>query len=1036
MAEAAELLTQRYHLILTNVPYLGREKQTASLRKFCETHYPLAKHDLATVFLERLFRLCTNGGELLLVLPRNWLFLARYKALRKQLLESRSWQLLATLGPGAFETITGEVVNTCLLAIGHAPPSGNDAFAWLDVSPYPTSTEKAAALEQAPVTTLTQANQLDNPDRVVGYIPEAPHALLERKAYSHQGLATSDNAQFVFCFWEVPPGQHGWEFFQFAPAATRRMTGCSHVIFWDGGQGKYADHAAALKREGRLGGWKSGSAAWGKPGIAVNRMGDLPASVYYGTKFDCNVAVLIPEDERDIGGMWAYCSSPRYSQAVRLLNKKVSVTNGALAKVPYDAAQWEQAANGMEADELTAIYTNDPTQWGFHGHPHAAEAPLQVAMARLLGCRWPAESAADMELSPESRHWIDANVRGRPFEDNDGIVCLPPVSGERPAHERLLDLLAACWGDAWNDDVYEKLLAETGMGELRGLASQQILRGTLQAVPQPSLHLAHLGRPPGRFPRLRELPQARRGWRQRPAAVGETRLQLSWRLDRSPARCRRPRRNRSRRALGGSVGIAGQIGGDIEGCGSLRHLRALEADPPASGGLGAGPQRRHPPERPPVHGRRHPRRPPRGRNTAHEAQHPLEEGQRQGTATRRGPLPVVLGSRPIHRAARERRTPRSRRQAARPHRRQRHGGFHVPLRSAGCRMTAQLLGTTADNGEYLDLIQATCQRIKPERICAAVAYATHSGVADLSDALSHLPRWQKTKKQWLVGIDYCRSDPLALEHLRTLPKSSVRIFDGKFVSTRAGCVPRHSFHPKAYLLIGSSKSAAVVGSGNLSRTGLRLGIEAAAAVHNDTAIAHLRTWFRNQWSSATPLDSIEKPYRARYDSTENRQYPQASEDDAAPESASRGTQLNPHQLRKLRVCRYLWIDAGNVTRNRGRKLPGNQLMMKRNSRVFFGFVAKDLPPDSAIGEVVIEWHGRRYAGRTLRFGNNSMDILALPVPEEGEAYDRKTLHFEQVDVRVFKLKVGSRTDVRRWKRRSDAIDGILPMRSERQWGVY
>ena len=460
LAEAAELLTQRYHLILTNVPYLGREKQTESLREFCDTHYPLAKHDLATVFLARLFGLCAKGGELLLVLPRNWLFLARYKALRKRLLESRRWQLLATLGPGAFETITGEVVNTCLLVIGHAPPRERDGFAWLDVSKQPTAAEKAAALEKAPVTTLTQSSQLDNPDCVVGYVAEEPHALLERKAYSHQGLATSDNAQFVFCFWEVPPGQRGWEFFQFAPAATRRMTGCSHVIFWEGGHGKYADHAAALKREGRLGGWKSGSAAWGKPGIAINRMGDLPASVYYGTKFDCNVAVLIPDDERDMGAMWAYCSSLQYSQAVRKLNKKVSVTNGALAKVPYDAPHWHRVANGVEADELAAIYTTDPTQWGFHGHPRAADAPLQVAMARLLGYHWPAENAAGTGLSAASRQWINANAQGRPFEDEDGIVCLPPASGERPAHERLFDLLAACWGDAWNDEVYERLLAQ------------------------------------------------------------------------------------------------------------------------------------------------------------------------------------------------------------------------------------------------------------------------------------------------------------------------------------------------------------------------------------------------------------------------------------------------------------------------------------------------------------------------------------------------------------------------------------------------
>ena len=350
-------------------------------------------------------------------------------------------------------------------------------------------------------------------------------------------------------------------------------------------------------------------------------------------------------------------------------------------------------------------------------------------------------------------------------------------------------------------------------------------------------------------------------------------------------------------------------------------------------------------------------------------------------------------------------------------------------------MTTQLLGTSAGNGEYLDLIRATCQKVKPERICAAVAYATHSGVADLGDALSSLPKWRKTRKQWLVGIDYCRSDPLALAHLGGLPKSSVRIFDGEFVSTRNGCVPRHSFHPKAYLLLGASKSVAVVGSGNLSRTGLQFGIEAAAAVHNNNAVAYLRTWFRSQWRSATPLEAIDESYREQFESTDNRQHPQASDDDAAPEFPSRGGHLKPHQLRKLRVCRHLWIEAGNL-HNLGPDRASNQLMMKRNSRVFFGFVAKELPRNYDVGKVTIKWGGRRHAGRTLRFSSNGMDVLTLPVPGELEAYDQQTLHFEQVGVRTFKLTVGSRTDATRWKRRSEMVDGVLPMTGQREWGVY
>ena len=352
-------------------------------------------------------------------------------------------------------------------------------------------------------------------------------------------------------------------------------------------------------------------------------------------------------------------------------------------------------------------------------------------------------------------------------------------------------------------------------------------------------------------------------------------------------------------------------------------------------------------------------------------------------------------------------------------------------------MSTRLLATRPNDGRYLELIQSAYEQTKPERVCAAVAYATHSGVADLDDVLSSLPGWRKAKKQWLIGIDYCRSDPLALAHLSSLPKSSVRIFDGEFVATRNGCVPRHSFHPKAYLLLGSNKSAAVVGSGNLSRTGLQFGVEAAAAVRNNSAIAKMTTWFISQWRGATRLRDIEAPYQGQYESAANRSHPQASEEDALPESATKGGQLKPHEVRKLRVCRHIWIEAGNVTRNRGPKQPGNQLMMKRNTRVFFGFPATDRPRNSAIGEVTIELGGQRTQGRPLRFSHNSMDVLTLPVPEEGEAYDQETLHFEQIGVRVFRLTIGSRHDIRLWKRRSKTIEGAFQMKGgRRQWGVY
>ena len=143
LADTARLLTRTYHLILTNVPYLGREKHIPRLRAFCEKNYPLSKYDLATVFVERILRLCASGGVAVLVLPQYWLFLARYRRLRKSLLEKCNWRLLATLGPGAFETISGEVVNTCLIAVGRPPArTPNPAFSWIDATKGPNRESK------------------------------------------------------------------------------------------------------------------------------------------------------------------------------------------------------------------------------------------------------------------------------------------------------------------------------------------------------------------------------------------------------------------------------------------------------------------------------------------------------------------------------------------------------------------------------------------------------------------------------------------------------------------------------------------------------------------------------------------------------------------------------------------------------------------------------------------------------------------------------------------------------------------------------
>ena len=91
-----------------------------------------------------------------------------------------------------------------------------------------------------------------------------------------------------------------------------------------------------------------------------------------------------------------------------------------------------------------------------------AENALQVAVARLVGYRWPAESDEEMELSNEAKELIkQVKELELPF-DEDGIVCIPPVYSEQPAAERLRQLLQKAWGNNWNNNVLANLLKQAG----------------------------------------------------------------------------------------------------------------------------------------------------------------------------------------------------------------------------------------------------------------------------------------------------------------------------------------------------------------------------------------------------------------------------------------------------------------------------------------------------------------------------------------------------------------------------------------------
>jgi len=338
----------------------------------------------------------------------------------------------------------------------------------------------------------------------------------------------------------------------------------------------------------------------------------------------------------------------------------------------------------------------------------------------------------------------------------------------------------------------------------------------------------------------------------------------------------------------------------------------------------------------------------------------------------------------------------------------------------------------------------------PKEIDIAAAYITASGLKVLLQVFKENldEKGHKAKIRWLTSFDYCRTEPIALEKIMSLAGSSVRIHDSKFCLSRS-CTPRIPFHPKTFFLRNAQYDYMLAGSGNISRSGLSSGYEAGLSLGIDRqatnlelsaaqAIKQSRRWFSSAWKNADTLTPMMlTDYSFFFESVEKLKNPSPTEDDIASDHTDTGA-LSTDDLQRLRVCRNFWIEAGNITKNRGPNLPGNQLMMKRLSRVFFGFSPNSVPENSSIGSINLSFGHSPFELYSITYSDNKMDKLVLPIPgQDGPIeYDNKYLLFTKTSLGNFTLTLGSDIDRNNWIRSSKKIEGAYAMKSGRQWGVF
>jgi len=276
--KAVGLLSCRYDYIITNVPYLSSGSHGEILKSFIEEHHPRGKNDIATAFLERCLSFCRPGGKVSIVLPQNWLFLVSYWRFREHLLKNERLDLLARLGPGAFETISGEVVKAILLNISHTKPLAGHLLCGLDVSEERDAAAKARSLLDAEVACVRQAGQLENPDVRLTFEDVVSESYLKNYAVSIEGLTSGDIERFIYKFWERDSQNERWDFYIQNVDKNNLFGGRSDIILWEDGKGDLVSFPGAHNFPPKM---NKGTRILGNKGIRITQMRKLPCTTHF-----------------------------------------------------------------------------------------------------------------------------------------------------------------------------------------------------------------------------------------------------------------------------------------------------------------------------------------------------------------------------------------------------------------------------------------------------------------------------------------------------------------------------------------------------------------------------------------------------------------------------------------------------------------------------------------------------------------------------------------------------------------------------------
>ena len=370
LVKCAELLAQKYDVVVTNPPYMAVSNAGAKVNDYVKKNFPDSKADLFAVFIERCGQMAKKNGYQAMITQHAWMFLSSFEKLRTKLLAVDIVNM-AHLGARAFEEIGGEVVQTTSFVIRKSHIADYKGEYCRLIEPTSQQGKEDMFLAGENRYAADQSNFSKIPGSPVAYwVAPSVFVLMTddklEKFFLSAGRFKSCNDELYLRFW--------WE-----PASNLK---CWH-FYCKGGDGrKYIGNEIRLlnwtaesQNFYRLNGGMANKLYWGKEGITWATITTSTPSFRIKPKqyfWSSSAPTIFTQGEMSLQSCIAYLNSKPVEYILGILNPTASLTVADVLKLPYKI-EWntdivlslEETNEHISRDDWDSYETS----WDFKQNP-------------------------------------------------------------------------------------------------------------------------------------------------------------------------------------------------------------------------------------------------------------------------------------------------------------------------------------------------------------------------------------------------------------------------------------------------------------------------------------------------------------------------------------------------------------------------------------------------------------------------------------------------------------------------------------------